>query len=649
MEPIQNSEKYVKSKTNTKIVVFESIEYFLMPLVFFYLKLGYKVRYFEANARVEKQNWFQRGLAQHQLVKVAWESFDLELHYSSHDLAFDNIERIYSRRFAKSRLIRKTESLMKSEMVHATYKKALIEKLRYFYNIQVLLNDIAKRLSPDTIIFVPLEFIEIRNWVKSSEAANDLDNRIHIPFWAHITCCIYYTIRRIKSTAIMALLPVWKLLHIKRVVPGKAEPKSYQVGIRIYRTDLGFHYRLRSIDFLLDGNNLNADNTLFCIETPISEDYMQRLKEKKYNIVEVPKILAEVDWSFIRNTLIKTFLPYCCLSAILSFLQPPFIAQTAIGTLNGYLLWTRFLEIYHVKHYVVFNDFGKAHIIRNILLSQKGTQTWYYEHSCNYLDTVASPGGKASMRHVIFSFLYYDNLICWGNKPTQYFKAHPSYIKQYLNLGTLWSEHVRMLCEGDTPSSLPTAMVKKMEIMPSKIIAVYDTTFGQDVPLQSNDMGLFIEGILKLLEDSPEIGVIFKEKNPFGWLLGRNPEIASIYEKLRAHERCYAPGNTCDAAEAVAASDLIVSTCFTSCTIEALGARKRAIYFDATNRFKDCYYDRFPKLVAHGYEELRKLVQYWLYDITADEFDNYLETYVKGELDAYVDGRAITRFRELLR
>jgi len=206
-----------------------------------------------------------------------------------------------------------------------------------------------------------------------------------------------------------------------------------------------------------------------------------------------------------------------------------------------------------------------------------------------------------------------------------------------------------MLSEGDVPSSLPEAMVKKMKIMPGRIIAVYDTTFGEKVALQPSDIALFIEGILKLLEDNPQIGVIFKEKNPFEEVLSRNPETAPIYEKLRTHERCYATGNIGDAAEAIAASDLIVSACFTSCTVEALGARRKAIYFDATNRFKGYYYDHFPRLVAHGYDELRKLVQYWLYDITPDEFDNYLETYVKGELDAYVDGRAITRFRELLR
>ena len=99
-------------------------------------------------------------------------------------------------------------SMAKSEIVYAMYKKALIAELQYFYNIQVLLNDITGKLNPNTIIFVPLKFIEIRNWIVSSEAASDLDKRIHVPFWAYIICYLWYAIGRIKSFAGTMLLPV---------------------------------------------------------------------------------------------------------------------------------------------------------------------------------------------------------------------------------------------------------------------------------------------------------------------------------------------------------------------------------------------------------------------------------------------------------
>jgi hypothetical protein len=52
--------------------------------------------------------------------------------------------------------------------------------------------------------------------------------------------------------------------------------------------------------------------------------------------------------------------------------------------------------------------------------------------------------------------------------------------------------------------------------------------------------------------------------------------------------------------------------------------------------------------VAHNYEELKKLVNYWLYEVTDKEFDNFLNKYVKNEIDPYLDGKALTRLRKLL-
>ena len=639
------------NKTSEKIAVFESIGYTVIPALFFYLKRGYKVTYFEVNGRVKQLKWFKRGMARHQLEEISWGDFELELHYLSHDLALDNIEQIYSKRFAKSRLAKKMTLLLKSEMIHAAYKKALIEKLQNFYHIQLLLNDIARRSNLDDIAFVPSEFIQSRNYVKSADAAYNLDSHIHMPFWAYITSYISYVSKKVFYIAGMAGLPVWTLRKTKRIVPDKdkASQDNYQVGIRIYRTDFGFHYKYRSIDFLLDGENLTADNTLFCIETGISEDYMQKLKEKEYNVVEIPKILEEVNRSFIKNVFIKTFVPACYTSALLSLLEPLFMVETTAKNLYGYLLWRCFLDKYRVKHYVVYNNFNLSHIIRNILLSQEGVQTWYYMHSSNFGDICAPIDGRVTLRHVVMSFLYYDNMVSWGNKSMGYFAHHPTCIKQYPNLGCLWSEHVRAISQKEGSSNLQKEVVNKINTLPGKIIGVFDTTFGKDTSLQSGDIVLFIEGVLKLLEDNPDTGVIFKEKNPFDKVLSRTPEIGPVYDKLRSHERCYATGNEGDAAETTAMSDLVVSACFTSPTVEALGARKKAIYFDASCRFRGYYYDKFPNLVAHGYEELKNLVHYWLYEVTNDEFDIYLERYVKGELDAYVDGRAITRFRELLK
>ena len=100
----------------------------------------------------------------------------------------------------------------------------------------------------------------------------------------------------------------------------------------------------------------------------------------------------------------------------------------------------------------------------------------------------------------------------------------------------------------------------------------------------------------------------------------------------------------------IAQSDFRISAAYTSTTAEALGARKRAIYYDVAGYdIGDKYYfNRFPNLVAHSYEELKQLVHYWMHEVTDEEFDDFLNTYVKGEIDPYLDGKALSRLRKLL-
>ena len=70
------------------------------------------------------------------------------------------------------------------------------------------------------------------------------------------------------------------------------------------------------------------------------------------------------------------------------------------------------------------------------------------------------------------------------------------------------------------------------------------------------------------------------------------------------------------------------------------------IYYDATGKFRNLYFDRSPLFVAHDIDELSDLVQYWLCECSEQEFHTFLKTYIKGELESYLDGKAITRFRE---
>jgi len=103
-----------------------------------------------------------------------------------------------------------------------------------------------------------------------------------------------------------------------------------------------------------------------------------------------------------------------------------------------------------------------------------------------------------------------------------------------------------------------------------------------------------------------------------------------------------------DPSETIAAADFIISAAFTSPTIEALGSRKKAIYYSPNEKFRGYYYDRIPRMVSHSYPELKENVNYWMNEITPDDYELFLTTFILGDLDKYLDGHAISRFRKKL-
>jgi hypothetical protein len=94
-------------------------------------------------------------------------------------------------------------------------------------------------------------------------------------------------------------------------------------------------------------------------------------------------------------------------------------------------------------------------------------------------------------------------------------------------------------------------------------------------------------------------------------------------------------------------SDLTVTYAFSSTAVEALSARRKAIYYDPAGRFRVNFYDAIPGFVAHGYEELKLFVKKML-NMSENEFNDFLEVWGSPRIEDYRDGKAKNRFRELL-
>ncbi|MDD5421884.1 MAG: polysaccharide biosynthesis PFTS motif protein [Candidatus Omnitrophica bacterium] len=634
----------------TKMTVFEKLSFISLPIAAGYLAMGYEVGYFDKNVSSAFSVLYGYFHRTGKIKKMPPEDFTLAMQYEAHNAALDIVESAYEVRFSKSGAIRLMARMMGSDLVHSIYKKALLARIYDYYRMQSVLNKMAVDAGPGSwLCFVACDYMVMEKMTAFGKPRGGLDKRFFISWWSRILSLAAGMGGYIANIFCLFAFPVWISAKVKKVDRDKPLVKDYQAGIRVYQGDFGMCGKYRSMDFILDGRDLNASNVLFCAETYLSGDYVSEIRKRGYSLVVLPEILCRVSRAFLKEKVFKVFLPFWAQSMAASLTESGFITKTTVTILRDYLLWSRFLDEFRIKHYAVYNNYERGHITRNILLSKRDVTTWYYIHSGHNPDLFNAPD-EPDYRHTFFSYMYYDRFLSWGGRVTRYYSSFITHIGKFENSGCLWSEHVRKAAEDkELYSSKRRSILKSLGRDSGRIVAVFDTTVGADAPLQLEDMAAFVTGIVRLMDEDPDIVVVFKEKWLWNELLEREPGIASYYQKLYEHARCYRTGGSNrDSTEVMAVSDLVISAPFTAPTTEALGARKKAIYFDATNRFRGRFYDTFPKLVAHNYNELKGLVRYWLDEASDKDFSDYLDRHIKGKIDAYVDGRGITRFRAFL-
>lgn len=637
-----------------QFIVFEEISFLTLPLLAFYILTRQSPLYFFSISPALQQNSIiQKMVIEKTIIKIVYSDIDLIQQLDLNKVALDTVEKIYEENFWGNETVAKINNLVGSDSATNAFKKRLLLNLYEFYRMNLFFDHIfAPEGKKGDLVFVPGRICsELKNIPQIRER---LDEKINLQtsFGAVAYRYASTVFLRVKYCFIVCCFPFWILLKIRIPSRKSDEPKKFSVGIRISNSDWPLGNKYRRFDFLVDGVSMTRTNTLFCIEEPIADSAQRKIDEKGYSSVEIRNILRNADLTYCKNIIVTSFLPTYLTCLKKSFSDPLFITQYCTEILFRYLVWTRFKDKFQIHHYVSYNEHLPSDIIRNIVLENQKVSTWLYAHSIGTNDFMAPPGHPEIMEK-IYAYFHYEHYIVWGEKMEQYYRKHPNTIKNFHKLGCLWSEHVRIITEERAANTTLNTLHKKFaennERSPKKIIGVFDVSTGADAPLTETDIIEFINGILRVADEHPEYGIIFKKKWSYKKLSTYAPNLVKYYQKIEAHPRCYLTDEMdSDPSETIAAADLVISAPFTSPTIESLGARKKALYFDSTGRFPATYYDHFPRFVAHDSDELKRVIDYWLNEITDEEFNAFLTTYILNELDEYLDGLAITRFRSLL-
>ena len=321
----------------------------------------------------------------------------------------------------------------------------------------------------------------------------------------------------------------------------------------------------------------------------------------------------------------------------------------SLKLIHTYLKWKGILKTISIDHFIAHCDFSMDTIARNVILEKYGTKTYYYMDSASFGCFHAREGGKPKIRSLI-GFIYYDYFVSWSQRVSEYFKQSHCQIKNYVDVGCLWAEHIRLFQEGTIATSFKKDLYAKGYKDDLKLIAAFDSSYLEGTGSNYDEAIRFLKDMLRLLDEDPNIFIVLKEKksrDPIKQRTHQWRDVVAAYEKFENHPRAVCLQHKCNASEIIACSDLILTVPFSTPTFEALAARKRAIWHDANNKYRGVYFDRVEGLVTHGYEELKERIHQLLYSLSQEEYDHYLDHSIKGTVESYLDGKAITRFRNL--
>jgi len=641
-------------------IIFERITSLQFPILSYYLGKHKGIEFFDNDNYTKNRNWVRNLIKNGKIAEIPPIGY---VYSECYGTALDNVDRVYEYLTRGSTLIREVVKVYGDKNIELAYKKELTRNLSEFYYINSYLDQEARQLQHDErILFIPYKYGQYLRLVRESGASYHDHQNIDIACASGMLNHLDGLFEKVKWWLFQ--LGLIALHSIKLMMPRKrnGRAKRYEYAVAIINADYQFKFKTRPVDFLLDGNNIQKDNTVFILLTPtVSRDNRDEMKSRGLNVIDCSKRFTSAHSSNKKDAIriLRTTLPYIVKHAFLGLFEDNIVLKVNAVLLSVFLKWSFILQEVTFKHFIILNDEAIDHVGRNILLNKAGAKTWYYAHSGSLGYLIVPPDSNMTNRHWLWSFLYYDNYISWNNEIIEYYKLHPQRIKNYVSIGCIWSSSIVDIMEGRIASQLSKEIFTDFGKSKYKTVAFFDSSYLPNSFSPLEDGVFFYQCILKLLEEFPNILIIIKEKKAEETVLdlyGRWGGDSNIFheqykpalDKLREHPRCYVTGYKGDPSEIIAMSDLTITYAFSSSTVEALCAGKKAVFFDPNNRWRGYRYDRIPNLVAHNYEELKRSIQKLLYETTEEEFSDFLNTHVKGVMDPYLDGKALTRFRKLL-
>jgi polysaccharide biosynthesis PFTS motif protein len=417
---------------------------------------------------------------------------------------------------------------------------------------------------------------------------------------------------------------------------------------------------VRGFDFLLDGRGINKENTLFLIGRFAKREWINEQIAKAFYVLRFADLFRLGHLCRSEHNALFGFSNALSLIRVLLFKPDSRICflRAFLKSLVVYIKYSVLIESFSFKAYIYTNNESSSQIAINIFLRKKNISSWcYLMFLVGGYPRSASEQDFIEHRNVLWSFINPDYMIGMNDNVISYFRLHHQGVRNYHTVGSLYSEMVVVNNQLIDRDHFLRGCFPGISVENTKVCAFFDTTFvAEEEAFASFDDGFaFYTDIAKVLNE--KILVIIKPSKGDAFYVAPNGQWSSLekgekvvgaMDLLRSHPRVYFAGDAGDIPSIMAVSDVVVTHCMSSTTAEALGARKKAIWYESGTKHKGLLYDHIPGLVIHGYQELKDRLDFLFNSTSNDCYDEYLNHYIKGKVESHLDGKALTRFRDML-
>lgn len=307
------------------------------------------------------------------------------------------------------------------------------------------------------------------------------------------------------------------------------------------------------------------------------------------------------------------------------------VSMDLLSFLSDYLYWKTLLRTHHIKNFLTLADYTTNSLVRNAVFKEKEVKSWFISDSASYFNQwTFRPSGPNSESHAMLTYLIYDHLVTWTEAMGQYLVKCGGQFQKISTVGCIWSQPYRLRSRH---SNEPIR------------IGIFDTSFKKELPVDRDFGKAFFKDLTRLLEDFPQIHLLYKQKYDFSFFQD-DPEFIQCIRTFCNHPRVQATASKISTQDIIQDSCFVI-TCFaSSVTLEAIGGGQSGILYEPFENYRNTFMDDVPGLFLHGYNELHYYTQQAL-DGKKSHLPNQCKIF-QHKVAPFTDGKGMERLSSLL-